>query len=393
VKNRSDHHSSEVAEIKSWLTKNQQGILEDLEETVAINSFTTNIAGANLVISYFEKEFSKLGLTVSRIPCKEAGDVIVADTPAVKSDNYFILSGHIDTVHPPESSFSKLTLQDKFGFGPGVLDMKGGVVVILWALYSLAQRAKLNDIPVRIIINSDEETGSRYSNQILSEYSKGARAALVFEHGRNQGGVITRRKGVSMLELEAFGKSGHAGNAHKDGRNAIVAISKAILEISELTDYDKGTTINVGVVSGGTTTNTVPDYARATIDLRYKEQGDYKAVCSAFDQICKQDFGEGLRVSYSELVGFPAMVEDKASRELAASFVEAAKIAGVNRSILDQVVGGGSDASRFSSLGVPSIDGLGPSGAHPHTDQEHIELDSMQECILSLASWMLLQNN
>jgi len=392
VSKKNPNQNELIKNAKSWLESNNDKILKELEQMVATNSFTPNSAGSNLVISHLETVFSELSLSVTRIPCHSVGDVLVADSVAVRSKPYFILSGHIDTVHSPESSFSQLLWQDGKGFGPGVLDMKGGVVVFLWALRALAHFGKLEDIPVRVIINSDEETGSLESLDILTEYASGAEAALVFEHGRNGGAVITQRKGVCVLELEAFGKSGHAGNAHQQGRNAIVALSEAILKISELTDYKKGTTISVGIVRGGTTTNTIPDYAIASFDLRYQDRKEYERVISAFEQICQQDRVQGLRLAFRERVGFPAMIEDAGSRKLALSFVNAAKAAGIERSIMQQIVGGGSDASRFSDMGIPSIDGLGPIGADPHTDNEHIEAESVQPCILALVSWIVHRN-
>jgi len=380
-----------LEEIKSWLESNQGELVSELEQVVGTNSFTTNSAGSNLLISHFEGEFSALGLIPTRIPCNSVGDVIVADSKAVAKGQFFLLSGHVDTVHTPDSPFKELVWQGDKGFGPGILDMKGGVLVALWALKALAKFGVLDKIPVRVLLNSDEESGSMESSQILSDYARGATAALVFEHGRGGGGVITRRKGVCVLELEAFGRAAHAGNAHKLGRNAILAISRALLEIAELTDYGAGTTLSVGKIRGGTTTNTVPDYAVASIDLRFTQKAGYQAVLAAIDEICKREWEEGIRLSCIERVGFPAMIEDQRSRKLAKSFVDAAGRVNIARTILKEVAGGGSDASRFSDMGIPSIDGLGPFGGDPHTDQEHIELASIPDCILALVSWMLTQ--
>jgi len=380
-----------LGEIKSWLELNQGELVSELEQVVGINSFTTNSAGSNLLITHFEGEFAALGLTSTRIPCHSVGDVIVADSRAVAEEQFFLLSGHVDTVHTPDSPFKELVWQGDKGFGPGILDMKGGVLVALWALKALAKFGILDTIPVRVLLNSDEETGSMESGEILSDCAKGAAAALVFEHGRGGGAVITRRKGVCVLELEAFGRSAHAGNAHQQGRNAILAISRALLEISELTDHGTGTTVSVGKIRGGTTTNTVPDHAVASIDLRFARKAGYQTVMGEIDKICKREWEEGIRLSCVEKVGFPAMIEDQRSRKLAESFVDAAGRVKITRTILNEVTGGGSDASRFSDMGIPSIDGLGPFGADPHTDKEHIELASMHDCILALVSWMLTQ--
>ena len=192
--------------------------------------------------------------------------------------------GHLDTVFPP-GTFEGYRVDGALRRGPGVLDMKGGLLVVAWALKALSAHRLLEQLPpLRLVVVSDEEVGSPESQPMIRREAAGAQAALVFESGRARDAIITRRKGVGALVAKAHGKAAHAGNHHRDGANAIWALSRFIDRAQRLTDYPRGVTVNVGKVAGGQGKNTVPEAAEAHLDLRFCTQADAERLLRALHE-------------------------------------------------------------------------------------------------------------
>ena len=200
------------------------------------------------------------------------------------------LVGHLDTVFPP-GTFEGFRRDGDLARGPGVLDMKGGLVVVAFALQALAETVGLEAVvPLRIAIVADEEVGSPEGQGVIREGIAGADAALVFEAGRTNppDAIITRRKGTGGMTVRAFGKAAHAGNDHKDGANALWAIARFIDRVQALTDYDRGVTVNVGKIVGGQGKNTVPDEAEAALDIRFCTRADADELVAAIHRAAEE---------------------------------------------------------------------------------------------------------
>jgi len=192
-------------------------------------------------------DFALPGLDLARHPGKNVGDHLVFTTPAwheADSGERLVLIGHHDTVFPP-GSFESWTLEGDRLQGPGVLDMKGGLVTIQLAFKALASGGLLESLPVAFVCVGDEEIGSPDSSTLLLEVAAGAGGAVVCQAGRAADAITTRHKGTGALKVTVAGVAAHAGNHHKDGKNAILALAKVIVEVQALTDYDKGVTVNV----------------------------------------------------------------------------------------------------------------------------------------------------
>ncbi|MEJ7603702.1 MAG: M20/M25/M40 family metallo-hydrolase, partial [Kofleriaceae bacterium] len=230
---------------------------------VEINSFTTNVAGVNRVGALLREAFGLPALGCTVIPGGPAyGDHLIWRTPAAARPGAapILLVGHHDTVFP-EGHFEGWREADGRAIGPGALDMKGGLSVIRGALAALSEHGLLAELPIAVISVAEEEIGSPHSMPHLQALARGAACALVFESGRANDMIITRRRGTGALTVIAHGKAAHAGNNHKDGGNAIWALAQFVHAAQQLTDYARGRTVNVGTITGGTSKNTVPERA------------------------------------------------------------------------------------------------------------------------------------
>jgi glutamate carboxypeptidase len=357
---------------------------------VEVNSFTGNPEGGNRVATLLESLFNLPGLQTERIASRQGfADHLVIRTIDDRGQAPTALVGHLDTVFPPGKFESGYQKEGDLRRGPGVLDMKGGLVVIAFALKRLI--AEPRPLPaLRIVVVSDEEVGSPEGQPIIQRAVAGAREALVFESGRVQDAIITRRKGTGGLTARAQGRAAHAGNNHADGANALVALSRFVVGASSLTDYAAGTTINVGQMVGGQGKNTVPDEGRAELDLRVMTQAAAEALMKALNREAEQASAAvpGTRIKLEGgLLRLP-MERTAATGELLKAYAQSAQAAGLGFEESPTVFGGGSDANTTSAMGIPSIDGLGPRGKGFHTLDEQIEFSSMQPKIAALAGFL-----
>lgn len=297
-----------------------------------------------------------------------------------------LLVGHHDTVFPP-GTFVGFRRDDTKAYGPGVLDMKGGLAIIRTALAALADLGVLAELPLAVVSVSDEEIGSVDGRRVIEDLARGAAAGLVFEAGRMTDAIVTQRKGTGKLKVTARGKAAHAGNDLASGINAIWALSRFIDGVQRLTDG--GTTVNVGLVRGGSSVNTVPAEATCDIDLRVVRGADGEQLLVAIDQLARE-LGEatgatfviegGLRRQPLErLPGTAAILE---------RYAAAARAEGLGGDEAP-LMGGGSDANTLAAIGIPAIDGLGPRGRGFHTHDEFAEVATFEPRVMALVRYLL----
>jgi glutamate carboxypeptidase len=259
-----------------------------------------------------------------------------------------------------------------------VLDMKGGLVVIAYALRAIAETVGLDAVPpIRLVIVADEEVGSPEGQGIIARAATGASAALVFEAGRKADAIITRRKGTGAMKAVAHGRAAHAGNNHKEGANAIWALARFVDLAQRKTSYDRGITVNVGKFTGGESKNTVPDRAEAALDIRFETKADAEQLVGELVEaaVAASEVVAGTRIDVSGGVSRLPLERTEDSARLLAEYAACAKAAGLG-SAEASLIGGGSDASTTSAMGIPSIDGLGPRGTGFHTKDELSELST-----------------
>ena len=387
--------SSHADEATAWLSDRQRAIEDAIAPLVDQNSYTENPEGGRKVGTLLRALFAVEGVEVNVRPSERFADHLVFRTRAqLPNKGAVALIGHLDTVFPP-GSFEGFRRDGDLARGPGVLDMKGGLVVIAFALKALAATGGLEAVvPIRVVIVSDEEVGSPEGQGVLAASISGASAALVFEAGRKGDAIITRRKGTGGMTAVAHGRAAHAGNAHKEGANAIWALARFVDGVQRLTDYDRGVTVNVGRVSGGASKNTVPDRAEAQLDLRFCTRADGDALVSAARRTAEEATATvpGTRIELHGGVARTPLERSDASGKLLEEYAACARAHGLGGDEAP-LIGGGSDASTSSAMGIPSIDGMGPRGTGFHTKEELIEVASLVPKAQALARFLAQRSN
>ena len=371
--------SPEAQRRLAYFNDRKDEIVSTIRELVEIESPSDNKAAANRMADFIANRFSQLGGEVRLHPAKDFGNHLEINF-AGKSAKPVLLLGHYDTVYPlgTLATMPCRILGDKMS-GPGVLDMKSGIALMLHALAALKdwhQEAVHGGLqrPVAVLLVSDEEVGSTSSRALTESLAKQAAAVLVIEpaHGP-QGAVKTARKGVGDYLVKVTGKASHAGLDFEKGVNAILELSRQIEKISSFTDLKKGLTVNVGIVSGGSRTNVVPADAETQVDVRIARMKDAAGIdkkmrsLRTLNRKCKIEVSGGINRPPMERTGGVAALYRQASaiaRELGWKLGEAA-------------VGGGSDGNFTASLGIPTLDGLGGVGDGAHAPHEHILISEL----------------
>jgi glutamate carboxypeptidase len=376
--------SSSLAAALEWLSAQAISMTELVGRLVRQNSFTQNRPGVNGVADLMAVELEGLSLSLERIPSARFGDHLAFSGPAPGQPVFLV--GHLDTVFPP-GHFDGFECDGQVARGPGVFDMKGGLAVMRYGLAALARAGLLDRVPVRGMLVADEEVGSPESQPLLRARASGAAAALCFESGREGDRIVTQRRGVAALQVEATGVAAHAGNDHARGRNAVWSLARFVDRAQALTDYGRGLTVNVGVFEGGTTKNTVPAAARAEVDLRFASIAEGDLLQRRLEAAAAEAAVEGTRLQLFRSSWRNPMTRTEASAELARQYGACQEASGLGSGEAP-VSGGGSDACTTSSAGVPSIDGLGPRGGGYHTREEWLELDSLVPKAQALARFL-----
>lgn len=368
-----------------WLREQPKAMEAELASLVSINSFTDNKDGGLEVGRALEELFKLPGLTCSRTT-STSGKFADHLTFSNGGENPIALVGHLDTVFPP-GTFEGFKRDGDLARGPGVLDMKGGLVVVAWALKALAQSGALPAL--RLVIVADEEVGSPEGQAVIRAATQGSKGALVFEAGRKSDLIITRRKGTGSVVLTAHGKGAHAGNNHKEGVNALWALAKMVDRVQLLTDYSRGITVNVGKFTSGTSKNTVPDQATALVDFRFETKADGDSIVAAFKAAAEECAAAvpGSRIDVTGGIARLPLERTDASAALMTAYGDAARAAGLGSGEAN-LIGGGSDASTTSAIGIASIDGLGPRGIGFHTHDEQIEIATLLQKAEALARFL-----
>ncbi|MCB0322194.1 MAG: M20/M25/M40 family metallo-hydrolase [Bdellovibrionales bacterium] len=367
--------------------------LDFLERIVRINTFTKHREGVNEVQSMLAEVLSDMDMDVERVLETEVGDQIIGRSSAPEEHSRILLMGHVDTVFPPDGGFTEFSRDSDCVFGPGVLDMKGGLVVVLLALRGLARLGRLESLPLTVFFNSDEEIASPCSRKTLARLAPELRLGLVFEGDRPGNALVTRRKGIADFSIRVTGKAAHSGSRHSDGKSAIRVAAALVEKIEALTDYQEGATANVGLIKGGSAINVVPETAVLHLEVRAERKEKLASLRAAVQAIVDGVQCDGVKVSCTELLGLEPLEETPASRELFEAYRAAAASIGHTVTLLGEAAGGGSDANNLAALGIPALDGLGVSGANLHTHQEYARIDSFVPKACAVAAYLLTQSS
>ncbi len=354
-----------------WCRQRQGAMTTLLSELTAIESPSTDPAGVAALARRIERELAPLGLPGELVPVDGSGPILRAR----KGERPVMLLGHLDTVWDLGTLARRpVRIEGDRLSGPGSYDMKGGIVVLVFALKALRARGELP--PVSVFLTPLEEVGCEGYRDVMEAEMRGCRAVLDFEPAWPGGAVKTQRKGSASFTLRARGAAAHAGADFARGANAILELSRRLLDAAALTDLPRGITVNVGTVRGGTRPNVVPDLAEAELDVRFRALADGEAARAALEALRPTDPRVALEVEASAF--YPPLERGPHVEAVFRAAREAAAELGLPP--LEEIAtGGASEASFAAALGIPTLDGLGADGDGAHAVDEHVVLSSIPD--------------
>jgi glutamate carboxypeptidase len=359
--------------LRAYCQSNLKAMLECLRRAVEIESPTNSKAAVDRLAAYFAREFRRHGGKVRILGHRKAGSSVVAEffsqrrKPGRRARPVLLL-GHLDTVWDL-GALERMPFRIRNGraYGPGILDMKSGIVCGLWAIRALRALKVASVGPVRVFLNSDEEVSSlAFRKQITAEATR-AKAVLVLEPAVPGGALKTARKGVGEFQLTAYGRSAHAGVDPGAGVNAIAELARQLLRIEKFARPHRGLTLNVGTVQGGTRTNVIPERASASVDVRIPRLKDRDWIERKVYSL--RPIHPEARLEIRGGINRPPM-----ERARTVALYRQARELGrqMGMDLEEASTGGGSDGNFTAALGIPTLDGLGGVGDGAHALDEHI---------------------
>ncbi|MCR9071544.1 MAG: M20 family metallopeptidase [Alphaproteobacteria bacterium] len=356
----------------------QEEIVDGLLEWVEMETPTYDAVRVNKLADRIQTQWEETGCSVDRIAGTEGfGDHLIVRTPDWTEEGSSILVlSHMDTVHPvgTKDDSNRIRREGDSLYGPGIYDMKAGAYLPYYAYRHLRRLGAGTALPVTFLFVSEEEVGSPTSRAVIEAEAKKAKYVLVTEPARDGGKLVTARKGVGRFEMIITGRPAHSGAKHEDGRSAVKELAHHILEIEGFTDYGRGVTTNVGLVTAGTGVNVVPRVAKAEIDLRVVSAADGEEFTAKI--LDRKPRDPDVTIEITGGMNRPPYELNDANWGL---FELAKDLVAETGLVLEstELTGGGSDGNFTSSVGVPTLDGLGADGEGAHTLHEQIYISSL----------------
>jgi glutamate carboxypeptidase len=350
-------------------------LLDTIEALVRLESPSTDKAAVDRCGSELARRIELMGARVARLPQASVGDHVRAEFAAAEGSPQVLLLGHFDTVWDV-GQIARMPYEVREGrlHGPGIFDMKAGLAVTLQAVRLLRTAAPPPPLPRIVMLwTTDEEVGSGTSRRVIEEEARRSAAVLVLEPSLPGGAVKTSRKGCGDFELTVRGIGAHAGIEPGKGANAIHELAHQIVALAALQDLERGVSVNVDVVSGGTRTNVIPDEARAWIDVRVPSMEDAGRVEQSIRRLAPRLRGTRLEVTG----GFGRPPLERGPHVTGLYELARGVAAQLGADLQEGGTGGGSDGNFTAALGVPTLDGLGPQGDGAHALHEHVRLDDL----------------
>ena len=337
--------------------------LKDLEKIININSFTKNKIGVDKVGQIMSTWLNEIGFEETIYKRENIGNHLLFTSQRKENLKNILLLGHNDTVFPP-NSFEGFKEDNEWIYGPGVCDMKGGNIVALESLRNIYKENK-NISNIDFLLVSDEESGSDDSKFVTLDIAKNYDYCFVFEAAGKDLEIVTGRKGVGTFTINIEGVPAHAGTSYIKGIDANLEASYKLQKLSELTNLDIGTTVNVGKIDGGIGANTISPKCQMIVEIRYTTNKERDRLLSSLNQIVETSYIKGTKSTLTGLIQRDVMESNKDQEILIKKLEEI-----TNTKILTEKRGGVSDANHVSSCGVTTLDGFGPFGDGDHTKKE-----------------------
>lgn len=364
-----------VAVPPQWFEARLGGFLVDLRRLVEIDCGSLDKAGVDAVGARFRAMLERAGLAVETVPVERYGDCLLG-TVRGEGAGRLLLMGHLDTVYPVGTARERpLRREGSRLVGPGVNDMKAGLLAGLYAVEGLMEGGFRDFERIDFFCNGDEEVGSRASRSLYADVVRAADVVLVLEAARADGSIVSARKGGGRFHLTVAGRSAHAGVEPEKGANAALELAHRVVAVNALGGMRPGTTVSVGVLRSGSRANVVPDLAEAEVDVRVARHEDMEPVEAALREAATASTVPGTSATIDGRFGMLPMVRTPAI----AALVELARSVAEELGFVlsDVATGGMSDANHVAALERPVLDGLGPVGGLDHSPGEYVELESI----------------
>jgi glutamate carboxypeptidase len=388
--------SSHLERIRQSVSSSLPEYSLDLARLVNIDSGSYTKSGVDEVGRWLAEQFRDLGAIVSMEPHESFGDTLVAEFDGGRGRHSVLLLGHMDTVFPAGTVAARpYTVRGRRGYGPGVTDMKSGLLAGLYALRALRAsygelREALEWLPFRRLVfvcNPDEEIGSPVSSAIIRREAARADVALMIEAARENGDIVSSRKGVVDAALHLEGRAAHAGVEPEKGRNALLEAAHKTIALQSLNGRWPGVTVNVGVLRSGTRPNVVPESAVLEVDIRAYTRAALEAAEAALHEIAESSTVQDVSCRVDVHARHWPMEKTDGTARLVTHAQAVASELGF--AVEDAATGGASDANTTAGMGVPTLDGVGPIGGLDHSPEEYLELDSIVPRVTMLAGLLL----
>lgn len=359
--------------ILDWLASQHQAMQDLLQKVVNIDSGSRDEAGVTAVATVLRERLEAAGVAVQFEPVPGYGVLLQAQVPGPAEGAPILLMGHMDTVYPAGTVARRpFRVADGRAYGPGVADMKSGLVMNVFVAEAFARCGGLN-APLQLFFSCDEEIGSPATRERIMAKARGARAVLNAEPGRVSGNLVTSRKGSMAVEFEVEGVAAHAGINHAAGASAIEALARKILALHALTDPATGITTNVGVVQGGIVPNMVAPHAKAELDVRYTAGTDPDALLERVRAIVED---ESVPRTRGRVTASRRTLPMQPTPDALLALYQRGALA-LGFEVQGEFTGGAADSGLTASVGAPTLCGTGPVGGHAHTEREYCELATL----------------
>ncbi|MFC7737352.1 M20 family metallopeptidase [Roseomonas sp. GCM10028921] len=380
--------------VLDWLAGRQGEMLTLLEAMVNTDGGSYDKAGVDAVGRQVRAFFESRGIPVETIPGARFGDclraTLDADGDACAEGNSrcnILLMGHRDTVFPKgEPERRPFRVENGIATGPGVADMKAGLVMNMFVMAAFHAVGGAPG-PIVGLFTGDEEIGSPEGRPVIEAEARRARVVFNSEPGRANGGVVTGRKGGVFMAVEIEGRAAHSGGNFEQGISAIGELAAKVTAIHALTDLARGITLNVGLVSGGQSVNTVAPHAGMQIDLRYVEPADRDEIMGRIHEIVSRSFVPGTRAAMTIRGEFLPLTQTPAAARVFQMYRDAASESGL--SVTGDFSGGCADSGFTAAMGAPTLCAVGPVGGKAHSPEEYLEVSSMVPRAQALARAIL----
>ncbi len=361
--------------LQPFLESSLPQFLADLEVLVNVDCGTFTKRGVDFCGDWVNARGQEWGWDMEYFPVREFGNCHLARLRG-KGAGKFLMLGHLDTVYPEGIAAERpLRTEGNKLIGPGVSDMKGGVLLAMYAMRGLQVAGFDNFAELGIFFGCDEEIGSPTGKRYYTRFVQEADAVLVLEGARANGNIVSARKGTGQYTLRVKGHSAHAGVEPEKGANAILELAHQIIALHQLNGIAPGVTVNAGIIGGGTRTNVVPDEAWVQVDVRAVDPAGANIAHDAVMALIEQTKVARTKIEIEGHFEYPPMSKTPAIGMMAEWAKELAHELGFD--IQDQATGGASDANNVAQYGIPVLDGLGPIGGLDHSPDEYLDRDSI----------------